>query len=197
MAAAESGFESIRQVTNGDIPGAATTLAEAFVDDPIKCYLVGRDEVPVATSVPFFKAFLKMQVPHGLTWMTRGFEAVSVWAPPDHWKVPTVQIARNMPTFLWLYRTRILQNLLVLNDIERRHPKEPHYYLEFVGTTPAAQGQGMGVEGDRPDVPTRRRRGRGDVPGELEGVEPGRSTGASASRSATRSCTATVARPCG
>jgi ribosomal protein S18 acetylase RimI-like enzyme len=144
MAAAESGFESIRQVTVGDIPGAAATLAEAFVDDPIKCYLVGRDHVPASTSVPFFKAFLRMQVPHGLTWMTRGFESVSVWAPPDHWKVPTLAIARNMPTFLWLYRTRILQNLLVLNDMERRHPKEPHYYLEFVGTTPAAQGQGMG-----------------------------------------------------
>ena len=34
----------------------------------------------------------------------------------------------------------------MLNDIERKHPKEPHYYLEFVGTTPAAQGTGMGTK---------------------------------------------------
>ena len=30
-------------------------------------------------------------------------------------------------------------------DIEKRHPREPHYYLEFVGTGPAAQGKGMGT----------------------------------------------------
>jgi len=135
----------LRQLTENDIPAAAHTLAEAFHDDPIKCFLVGVEEVPVATSLPFFRAFLKMQIPHGLTFATPGFESVSVWAPPDHWKVPVTQIAKNMPTFLRLYKTRILQNLLVLNDMERKHPKEPHYYLEFVGTTPAAQGTGMGT----------------------------------------------------
>ena len=134
----------LRQVTMEQIPAASATLAEAFQDDPIKCFLTGLGEVPVATSLPFFRAFLKMQIPHGLTFATPGFEAVSVWAPSEHWKVPVSQIARNMPTFLRLYKQRILQNLLVLNDIERKHPNEPHYYLEFVGTTPAAQGKGMG-----------------------------------------------------
>jgi ribosomal protein S18 acetylase RimI-like enzyme len=140
----EGGFDRLRQVTMADIPAASVTLAEAFRDDPIKCFLTGSTEVPVATSLPFFRAFLKMQIPHGLTFATPGLESVAVWAPPEHWKVPVSQIARNMPTFLRLYRKRILQNLLVLNDMERKHPKEPHYYLEFVGTTPAAQGKGMG-----------------------------------------------------
>jgi ribosomal protein S18 acetylase RimI-like enzyme len=98
----------------------------------------------VATSLPFFRVFLRMQVPHGLTFATPGFESVSVWAPPDHWKVPVSQILRNTPTFLKLYKLRFVPNLVVLADIEKHHPKEPHYYLEFVGTTPAAQGKGMG-----------------------------------------------------
>ena len=146
MSATEGGFDGVRQVTLDDIPAASTTLAEAFHDDPIKCFLTGRDHVPVATSLPFFRVFLKMQVPHGLTFATPGFESVSVWAPPDHWKVPFSQIARNTPTFLKLYTWRFVPNLMVLADIERRHPKEPHYYLEFVGTSPAAQGTGMGTK---------------------------------------------------
>jgi GNAT superfamily N-acetyltransferase len=143
MSATDGG--GLRQVTMDDIPAASTTLAEAFHDDPIKCFLVGREEVPVPTSLPFFRAFLRMQIPHGLTFATAGFESVSVWAPPGHWKVPIGQIARNTPTFLRLYKWRFAPNLLVLSDMERRHPTDPHYYLEFVGTTPAAQGKGMGT----------------------------------------------------
>src|SRR6478735_8986972 len=138
--------DGLHLVTMGDIPRASTTLAEAFHDDPIKCFLTGLDEVPVSTSLPFFRAFLKMQIPHGLTFATPDFESVSVWAPPGHWKVPVSQVARNMPTFLKLYKRRIIQNLQVLGDIERKHPKEPHFYLEFVGTAPAAQGKGMGTK---------------------------------------------------
>ena len=100
----------------------------------------------MATSLPFFRVFLKMQIPHGLTFATQGFESVSVWAPPDHWKVPFSQIARNTPTFLKLYKPAVPAEPAGAADIERRHPKEPHYYLEFVGTSPAAQGKGMGTK---------------------------------------------------
>ena len=53
----------LRQLTESDIPAAAHTLAEAFHDDPIKCFLVGVDEVPVATSLPFFRAWLMWRTP--------------------------------------------------------------------------------------------------------------------------------------
>jgi ribosomal protein S18 acetylase RimI-like enzyme len=146
VAAAEGGFEGLHPVIGADVARASTTLAEAFVDDPVKCFLVGRDEVPVATSQPFFNVFLRMQIPHGLTFATPGFESVAVWAPPGQWKVPVSQIVRNSPTFLKLYKWRFVPNLVVLSDIEKQHPREPHYYLEFVGTKPAAQGKGMGTK---------------------------------------------------
>jgi len=38
----------VHSVIGADVARASTTLAEAFVDDPVKCFLVGRDEVPVA-----------------------------------------------------------------------------------------------------------------------------------------------------
>jgi GNAT superfamily N-acetyltransferase len=45
---------------------------------------------------------------------------------------------------LKLYGTRFIPNLSVLTDIEKLHPSEPHYYLEFIGTDPAHQGKGLG-----------------------------------------------------
>lgn len=131
-------------VGHDDVAAAAVTLAEAFVDDPVKLFLTGGREVPVATGAKFFEAFLTIQQRHGLTFATPRFEAVTVWAPPGGWKIPFGQIARHGTTFLRLYGRRTLRNLAVLGDLERLHPTEPHYYLEFIGTAPAQQGRGHG-----------------------------------------------------
>ncbi len=135
----------LRTVTSGDVRRAATTLAEAFTDDPVKLFLTGGREMPVSAGAAFFNAFLSIAQRHDMTFATPGYEAVAVWAPPGGWKVPLSQVLRRSPTFLRLYGRRTLRNLLVLGDLERRHPTEPHYYLEFIGTAPAEQGRGHGT----------------------------------------------------
>jgi ribosomal protein S18 acetylase RimI-like enzyme len=136
--------DDLRRITTDDAGLAALTLAEAFVDDPLKLHLTGASVVPVPKSIPFFTAFLRLQLAHQLVFTTQGYEGVAVWAPPDQWKVPFSAILRNTPTFLKLYRRRLFANLRVLGDLERHHPTEPHYYLEFIGTSPIHQGKGFG-----------------------------------------------------
>ncbi len=138
-------FDDLRHVTADDVPLAALTLAEAFYDDPLKLHLTGGRTLPIPKAVPFFTAFMRIQLAHDLVFATPGFEGVAIWAPPDQWKVPFSAIVRNSPTFLKLYRWRLLPNLQVLGDLESRHPHEPHYYLEFIGTSPVHQGKGMGT----------------------------------------------------
>lgn len=142
----------IRQVTVDDVDAAATTLAEAFADDPVKAFLIGERTVPVDRSVPFFRAFIRIHLPHGSVWCTDDLGAVAVWAPPDRWKVPVRDIVRNSPVFLRLYGRRFLPNLAVLTDLERAHPSAPHHYLEFIGTAPRHQGKGYGTALVRPMV---------------------------------------------
>ena len=43
-----------------------------------------------------------------------------------------------------MYGRHFLSNLKVLLTVEQHHPHEPHYYLEFLGVHPAAQGSGLG-----------------------------------------------------
>ena len=127
----------LRQLTENDIPAAAHTLAEAFHDDPVKCFLVGVDEVPMATSLPFFRAFLNIQMPHGLDVRDRPASsrrrcgrrrALEGAGHPDRQEHADVRASCTRP--------RILRNLLRAQRHGARHPKEPHYYLEFVGTRP-------------------------------------------------------------
>lgn len=133
-------------VTAVDVAAVAQTLAEAFVDDPVKMFLVGAErEVPVAASLPFFRTFTRIQMGHGHVYRTAGTEAAAIWAPPDEWKIPVRTVVRHTPTFLRLYGLRLVQNLAVLDRLERAHPHAPHYYLEFIGTRPSDQGRGFGT----------------------------------------------------
>jgi len=136
---------TVRPATTADLPAMATSLARAFADDPVKLFLTGGKELPVKRTEPFFMVFGRMQLPHGLVYTTPGREGGALWAPPGRWKVPFAQILKATPQFLRLYGWRFVPNLGVLSTLEKAHPTEPHYYLEFLGTDPAHQRKGFGA----------------------------------------------------
>jgi ribosomal protein S18 acetylase RimI-like enzyme len=135
---------TVRPATTADLPAMATSLARAFADDPVKLFLTGGKELPVKRTEPFFMVFGRMHLPNGLVYTTPGREGGALWAPPGRWKVPVTQIIKATPQFLRLYGWRFVPNLGVLSALEKAHPTEPHYYLEFLGTDPAYQGRGIG-----------------------------------------------------
>ena len=142
----------IRLVTDADVDAVSISLARAFHDDPVKLHLTGGTTLSEQRVAPFFRAFQRMQMPHGHVYTTADLGAAAIWAPPGHWKVPFTSVLKNAPTFLKLYGWRFLPNLQVLSDMERKHPDDPHYYLEIIGTDPAHQGKGYGTALMRPMV---------------------------------------------
>ena len=139
------------QVQADEISTVSRTLAAAFADDPIFEILFG-GSVPEARAVRFFQIMAKAQFGHGLVFRTAGNEAAAIWAPPGEWKLPISQIARNAPGFISVFGRRMLANLALLGRLEKAHPTEPHYYLEFIGTGPEHQGKGMGSQLMRPMI---------------------------------------------
>jgi ribosomal protein S18 acetylase RimI-like enzyme len=144
---------TVRAATASDIPAVSRTLALAFADDPVKLFLCGGQRLSVERAAPFFTAFQRIQLPHGHVYTASARDAdpsaapgaAAIWAPPGSWKVPFREIVRHSPTFLRLYGLRFFPNLQVLTDLEKRHPTEPHYYLEFIGTDPTQQSRGLGT----------------------------------------------------
>jgi GNAT superfamily N-acetyltransferase len=54
-------------------------------------------------------------------------------------------LARNLRAATLLLRLRNRRAAAaLLNEVERRHPVEPHWYLALLATDPGAQGQGLG-----------------------------------------------------
>lgn len=137
--------DTVRLATDADLGPIAASLSRAFADDPVMNYLLGKEELPFDKGVKFFTLMCKIQLPHQHIYVTDGCEAAAVWAPPDKWKVPSSEILKATPAFLSVFGVKqFVSALSALTLLEKNHPKEPHYYLEFLGTDPDHQGRGIG-----------------------------------------------------
>jgi GNAT superfamily N-acetyltransferase len=68
----------------------------------------------------------------------------AIWQPVGKWKVPTGDLVRALPGMVRSFRTRTPAMIGALTAIEKRHPTEPHYYLEVLGTRQGQQSKGVG-----------------------------------------------------
>lgn len=134
----------IKNVTISDMNAVNMTLARAFQNDPVISHLAGDRRLTIEQLMTLFDAFTRIQMKSNMAFTTPGIEAVALWAPPGKWKIGIGQIIRYTPRLIRLYGSRFFSNIEMLNDVERVHPTEPHYYLEFLGTDPQYQRKGFG-----------------------------------------------------
>jgi len=123
---------------------AIATLVSAFVADPITRWFY-------PSAARFLEEFPQVLSVIG----DRAFENGSAYASADHsavaiWFGPGVEPDREA-----LVRMREQRSLDVSEEREEElrgfrerhaaaHPKEPHWYLNFIGVDPAYQGRGLG-----------------------------------------------------
>ena len=144
LKAREAG-SAARVATWADADALSQTLARAFFDDPLICFVLD-DEATRAAKMPrLFKLLFKLGLPYGACDVTTGYEAAALWRPPNQWNIPIWQYVVNGGGFLSLFGVGGAARVMGLMDhIEKHHPHEPHYYLQAIGTDPASQGKGFG-----------------------------------------------------
>jgi len=129
-----------------EVPEAVNVLARTFIDDPFVNWVVRQDARHDEAMHRFFTVCLQLlTMPHGEVWATRDLSGIAMWTPPGTFKIGP----REQVLFLWQAVqawgvARIPTRLSAFNEIERHHPKEPHFYLFFVGVDPDSQGKGIG-----------------------------------------------------
>jgi GNAT superfamily N-acetyltransferase len=134
-----------RAATWADADPLSQTLARAFFDDPLICFIL-KDEATRAAKMPrLFKLLFKLGLPYGACDVTSGYEAAALWRPPGQWEIPWWQYITNGAEFVGTFGFGGARHVTwVMDIIEKRHPHEPHWYLQAIGTDPAKQGKGFG-----------------------------------------------------
>jgi ribosomal protein S18 acetylase RimI-like enzyme len=70
-------------------------------------------------------------------------ECATLWRPPNEWHLPWWQYLINGPDMLGIFGAGTLKVMGAMDHIEKVHPKEPHWYLQVIGTDPPKQGKGL------------------------------------------------------
>ena len=89
---------------------------------------------------------------HGEVYVTDDRTAAAVWCPEGKSEIPVSYFVRHAIPLLRAIGLRRTPSLKVLLDVEKAHPKAPHYYLALLGTDPLHQGKGHGGRLIRPIV---------------------------------------------
>ncbi len=136
---------TIRAATRDDIAALSAVLGRAFADDPVWRWMFPRH--PDRMARMFALLLGQARLSNGASEVAADGTAVlagALWDPPGRWKVPLATQVRQFPALVRVLGSRTVPVLRGLGEIERLHPRRPHWYLGVLGTDPPAQGRGLG-----------------------------------------------------
>lgn len=135
-----------RSLARADAHVVAPSLGRAFDADPLFVAMFPDASKRKGALTSLFAAWIKLL--HGGD-DTSVIEASNVgaalWSAPGKWKIGLLDEARLAPSVLGPLGLRVIAALRVLYEVERVHPREPHYYLRLLGCDPSMQGKGIGA----------------------------------------------------
>jgi ribosomal protein S18 acetylase RimI-like enzyme len=137
----------MRRATIDDAARIARLFAAAFARDPVFDWLARPSARAVALQRFFFWLLRERTLPHGETWMTQDGYATAAWVPPySEAKAATLREELSLLPAIWGLTglQRLTRGAAMAAAIEHAHPKEPYFYLAFIGVAPRFQGTGIG-----------------------------------------------------
>ena len=162
---------TVTKARSADRERLATTFADAFAEDPIFAWLLAGKPNTERRLERFFRALLRdeLRQPDHEIYVADHGSGGAIWKGIDRWKTPISSIVRQMPGATLAFGVRNRRPLQILGVMEKVHPREPHYYLETLGTRKAVQGKGLGSAVMSPMLERCDREG---VPAYLESSNP-------------------------
>jgi len=133
----------VRSATSDEMSQAVAVIVAAFITDPVARFAWSSPHDYLRAIPLFTREFAGGSLEHGSAYVSADFCGAALWLPPGvH---PNGEAAERV-----LRDTTDpahLDDLLgTLEQMERSHPEEPHWYLPMIGVEPNAQRRGLGAE---------------------------------------------------
>ncbi len=135
----------VRDATPADFESVAAALSSAFDDDPVMLHIFPdtrrRPKRMRALFLSEAKRSLKVGAVH--TTDSGPSKGAAIWSAPGQWKLGGLELLGQIPLMFSMGR-ETPRALALLSQMEKVHPKEPHWYLGILGTAKEHQGKGIG-----------------------------------------------------
>ncbi len=139
----------LRVAAAQDVQRLKAVMAEAFFEDPVLTWLMPNDTKRPTRLRRFFAIELRhMALARGRIWTTKDRVGAALSMPPGSWRAPLRATLLEGTAF----GTYVPRAARLGAAMERRHPREPHYYVRDVGVLPDMRGKGLGSALMRPTL---------------------------------------------
>jgi ribosomal protein S18 acetylase RimI-like enzyme len=135
----------VRKVEKRDIPQLSEVLALSFEKDPVMSWVMRTDNKRLDALRDLYTYSIEESLRYGEETTTEDLRACAVWLPPEAMKekLPPLYILRMLPHYIhWAGIGRLGRLLKLFELFEKKRPEKPHFYLDFIGVKPEAQGSG-------------------------------------------------------
>lgn len=132
----------IRTATTSDEAPAIAAMVLAFSADPAARWTWPDPQQYLMHFPTFVKALGGNAFAHGSAYYVDGYAGAALWLPPEVRPDEDALI-----TLLQRTGSASVQKdvFAVFEQMGRYHPREPHWYLPFIGIDPSQQGKGYGA----------------------------------------------------
>ena len=135
----------IRKMTRAEVDPVAHSLAQAFYDDPHMSWVFRDSNTRMQRLQDAFATFMRgIWLEQDEAFTHERLIGGAIWMPPETWHMSFFAQLRTLPATVRAVRGALPRLMKVLTYMERKHPREPHWYLPVVGVATAWQGRGFG-----------------------------------------------------
>ena len=138
----------IRPATIADRPAVIAVLAAAFIDDPALSWLYPDAASRPARLARFFGLITNADARLDLAQVAVDDDGAiigaALWRPPGQWSLPVPTLLMALPRLIGSFGFALPRALGLMGAMDHQHDRRPHWYLQFIGVAPAAQGRGVG-----------------------------------------------------
>lgn len=131
----------IRAGSDNDATGVISVITLAFSTDPMVRWTWPDPGVYLANFPSFVKAFGGSAFADGTAYFADGYGGAALWLQPG--------VHPDEQTMIELVEKTAPEALKpdmygIFEQMDKYHPKEPHWYLPLIGVDPSMQGNGTG-----------------------------------------------------
>jgi ribosomal protein S18 acetylase RimI-like enzyme len=134
----------IRTASIHDVARIAAALGRAFFDDPVFVWAFPDADRRVEVLPGLFTIFSTALQRHGHVYRTADGTAAALWVPPGVAPVGDDEAEAFGAALAEICGPDADRSMAIGALLDENHPREPVWYLNFLGVEPAGQGRGVG-----------------------------------------------------